>query len=273
MMTHRDANVGYDIVPRRKNTYPRTNDEFLDLPRVIADFVVGESSQLKLGRRARLFLQGSCFAENLYHELRQAAYPCFYNAVVEALNSPLANLHYFDSLLQSRADAAREELAKADVFVLTIGVAPCWFLKTTGEFVMRPDLRHIERFFQRTLTVKESRDALTSVLDLVYRINPQVSMVLTLSPVPLARSFEFESAIVADCVSKSTLRAAIHELISTYQGRKPLYFPAFEIVRWLGAHAGNAYGDDGLPRHVSREYVRHIIASFLGDPEPRSTAG
>jgi GSCFA family protein len=261
-MSLTDPHAGYGIVPRRKNTYPRSNDDFLDLPKLIADFVLDQNSRPGYGAGAKFFLQGSCFAENLYNELK-LAHPCYYNAVIEALNSPLANLHYFSSLVQHPGEQVCQELAKATVFVLTIGVAPCWFRKGSGEFVMGPDQRHMDLFEQRTLSVKESTEALTGVLDLIYRISPRIEIVVTLSPVPLARTFEFDSAIVADCVSKCTLRAAIHEAILGYPGRKPAYFPAFEIVRWVGAHAANAYGDDGLPRHVSKEYVKHIIASFL----------
>ena len=84
----RDPNVGYNVVPRRKNNYPRMNEEFLDLPKVIADFILDEKSKLSFDKNSRFFLQGSCFAENLYAELKRSGYPCFYNAVVEAMNSP-----------------------------------------------------------------------------------------------------------------------------------------------------------------------------------------
>ena len=262
-MTYRDPNVGYDIVPRRKNTYPRTNEEFLDLPKVIADSILQPESLQHIRHDARIFLQGSCFAENLFDELKQANRPCFYNSFVEALNSPLANQRYFEGLLQDTGNPILQHLASADVFVLTIGVAPCWYEKESDQFVMQPNLKRIDDYVQRTLSVKESSEALTRVFDLLYRINPGLTIVLTLSPVPLARTFEFDSAIVADCVSKSTLRAAIHETIAAYPGKKPTYFPAFEIVRWAGAHAGNAFGDDGLPRHISKEYVKQIVASFL----------
>jgi hypothetical protein len=64
-------------------------------------------------------------------------------------------------------------------------------------------------------------------------------------------------------VSKSVLRAAIHETLLACKQNRPIYFPSFEIVRWAGAHAGNAFGEDGVPTHVSASYVKQIIASFL----------
>jgi hypothetical protein len=78
-------------------------------------------------------------------------------------------------------------------------------------------------------------------LSTLSRLNPNIKLVLTLSPVPLARTFEFSSAIVADAVSKSVLRAAIHELIGMYP-EKIFYFPSYEMVTWLGRYRGDAFG-------------------------------
>jgi len=195
--------------------------------------------------------------------LKQSGYPCFYNAVVEAMNSPLANMTYLTNLKSAVNDPVRKEMEKANVYILTIGVAPSWFAKRDGQFVFAPDLRNIAMYVQRTATVKEATDALLQVIKSIREINPTLKIVLTLSPVPLGSTFEFSSAIVADCVSKSVLRAAIHETLLACGDDKTIYFPSFEIVRWVGSHAGNAFGDDGLPRHISTEYVKHIIASFL----------
>lgn len=264
MPVTRDANVGYDIVPRQKNSYPRMNEEFLNLPKVIADFILDENSTLHFDKSTRFFLQGSCFAENLYGELKQSGYPCFYNQVVEALNSPLANKAYLAEIESTAGHPVRAEIEKANVYILTIGVAPSWFLKSSGQFVFAPDLRRMDLYVQRTAKVKEATDALLDVFKAIREINPSIKIVITLSPVPLGRTFEFASAIVADCLSKSVLRAAIHEALQAFgAGQSPIYFPSFEIVRWVGSHAGNAFGDDGLPRHISRDYVKHIISSFL----------
>jgi hypothetical protein len=273
MSVARDANVGYDIVPRRKSSYPRANEEFLDLPKVIADFILDEKSTLHFDKSTRFFLQGSCFAENLHGELSRSGYPCFYNQLVEALNSPLANMAYLTQLKSAPDDPIRKEIEKANVYILTIGVAPSWYVKSSGQFVFAPDVHAMDLFMQRTATVKEATDALLDVFKTIHEINPAIQIVITLSPVPLARTFEFASAIVADCLSKSVLRAAIHEaLLGFGGGKKPIYFPSFEIVRWAGGHAGNAFGDDGLPRHISREYVKHIISSFLSRGEEAGTA-
>ena len=270
--SYKDPNVGYNVVPRRKSRYPRMNEEFLDLPRVIADFILDEKSKLSFGTNSRFFLQGSGFAENLYDELKQAGYPCFYNPVTEALNNPLANKTYLAMLKAAINDPVRNEMQKADIFILTIGVAPSWFARSDGQFVLVPDMRSTSLHVQRTATVKEATDALLDAIKSIREINPTIQIVLTLSPVPLGITFEFSSAIVADCLSKSILRAAVHETLVACGDSKTMYFPSFEIVRWVGAHAGNAFGDDGLPRHISKEYVKHIIASFLSGAAPEANA-
>jgi hypothetical protein len=270
MAIEQDPNVGYDIVPRKKRNYPRRNDEFSNLPRAIADFVLDENSSLRFEKNTRFFLQGSCFAENLHTELEKTGSACFFNQLVEDLNSPLANMQYLGKLIQNPQDLAHQEIRKAHVFILTIGVAPSWFRKSNGEFVLKPDLQNFDAFYQRTISVQEGVQALHYIFRAIYTINPAIKIVVTLSPVPLGGTFEFESAIVADCVSKSVLRASSHEALLTCGDPRPVYFPSFEIVRWIGGHAGNAFGDDGLPRHVSREYVKEIIASFLSCNKDRT---
>lgn len=78
---------------------------------------------------------------------------------------------------------------------------------------------------------------------------------LTVSPVPLNATFEMESAVVADCVSKATLRVAVEDVLR--QGIPGVrYFPSFEIVRWLSAYLPGMYGeDDGSTVHISERVV------------------
>ncbi len=258
-----DPSWGYNVVARKRRHYPRLNEEFVNLPKLITDFILDKESKLKFDKNTRFFLQGSCFAENLYSEMKAAGSPCFYNQVKEELNSPLANMIYLMSLLNNKSDPVYQEIEKADVYLLTIGVAPCWFSRLNSQFVFKPNFLNMALYFQRTLTVAEATQALLQVIKLIYEIKPNMKIVLTLSPVPLRGTFEFESGIVADCISKSVLRAAIHETLLACKQIKPIYFPSFEIVRWVGAHVGNAFGEDGMPAHVSQSYVKQIIASFL----------
>lgn len=247
----------------KKNHYPRDNSDFSELREVIRNFILDETTLPKLSETTGFFLQGSCFTENLTNELKRRGRQCHYEQVVEAYNSPLANFVYFRDLAGNPQQPSYQALQKADVLILTVGVAPCWFRRDNGHFELTPDARELHLYFQRNLTVAESNSAFAGIFDAVYKINPAIDIVFTVSPVALNRTFEFSSGIVADCVSKSTLRASAHETMMGYRGKKPYYFPSFEIVRWLGAHRGDAFGDDGLPRHVSKHYAAAIIAAFL----------
>ncbi len=116
------------------------------------------------------------------------------------------------------------------------------------------------------------------VLDSLRRLAKRPpTIVLTVSPVPLSGTLEFHSAVVADCISKSTLRVACHEVMSVQEGTDVLYWPSFEIVRWLGTHFGpdqpHVYGaHDSNTRHVSEWMVTLIIDLFLEHYSVREAA-
>lgn len=121
-----------------------------------------------------------------------------------------------------------------------------------------------ERYEFRTTTVAENLENLDYIHARIrsFNVKPDLKFVITLSPVPLKGSFEFESAMYADCLSKSTLRVVAHEFIKTHG--TVLYWPSFEIVKWLGAHIGPFYGvDDGASWHISEDLVHVITDLFI----------
>ena len=80
----------------------------------------------------------------------------------------------------------------------------------------------------------------------------------------LLASFEHESAVQADCLSKSTMRLVAHEVVNNSSLANILYWPSFEIFRWAGSNASNYYAaDDGAAWHVSEEKVAGTIKSFV----------
>jgi hypothetical protein len=115
----------------------------------------------------------------------------------------------------------------------------------------------------RTLAPSWNADQIRRIVAAVRTVNPTTRIFLTLSPAPLNYSFEFPSTIVGDCLSKSTLRVAIHEvLLGKPEGVR--YWPSFEVVRWVGSHLGPVFGaEDNQPRHVSDFIVDAIVKSFI----------
>ena len=253
-----------------KITYPRNDSDFNNLTEVIDNWVIDKSIKPFFNKSHRFFTQGSCFAKNIAKYLNENEINVHYNVLEEFLNSPLANSHYFQFLKKNPKEEINTAIKNSDIFILTIGVAPCWFLKETGNFVFSPDPKKINEFFCKTISVQEATESLIDVYQSIKEINENIKIVITLSPVALNKSFEFNSPIFADCLSKSILRVAIHDSINDSKLiNKPIYFPSFEIVRWIGAHRGDAYGNTSgkaeghPPRDVSPHYVDAIIKSFI----------
>ena len=232
---------------------------------------------------------GSCFAENLARRLAAEGYPVHSEPIGEEVNSTWANRFLLKWVEEGAVDGPtrvidevygpqrrerlRAGIIASDVLVLTLGVAPCFFDRETGEFAFSNMSSHTgHQYLQRqcvmrTTTVAENVANLVEILAAADRIAGRPHrFVLTVSPVALAATTEFYSAVIADCLSKSTLRLACQDLI---QARPELiYWPSFEIVRWLGVHytrpEAPVFGaDDGNTRHVSTWLVELIVRLFL----------
>jgi hypothetical protein len=234
---------------------------------------------------------GSCFAENLAARLREAGYEVNSEALGEEINSTYANRYLLDWIELGPCDPPtklmqkvygeetrrrfRRSIEDSDVFVMTLGLAPCFFDGETGDFMFLPARSKTgvdalrATAVMRTTGVTENIRNLSLILDRIRRLAKRPPrIVLTVSPVPLTGTTEFGSAVIADCISKSTLRVACHEVVSQPQNQDVIYWPSFEIVRWLGPHFGPehpmVYGaDDDNTRHVSSWMVRMIIDLFL----------
>ena len=234
---------------------------------------------------------GSCFAYNLGVRLRAAGHRVNFEEIGEEVNSTFANRYLLDWIEHGVAAEGptaimegvygpkmrgrlRQAIAASDIFVLTIGVAPCFFHHQTGAFMFSTMAsntasdRIAEVSLMRTTTVQENAENIRAIIAAVRRIaGRHTKVVLTVSPVPLSGTTEFASAVIADCISKSTLRLACQEVLA---GRPHgvFYWPSFEIVRWLGPHFGSAHPDvygasDGNTRHVSPWLVDIIVDLFL----------
>ena len=226
---------------------------------------------------------GSCFAANLARMLKGAGVDATNLLIEESINSPLANRGFLEGLVDPAGFAhtarlektygteflgrARAQIAGAKVVVLTLGVAPAFFHVASGEFAFLEDYRVLlaeGRVVMRTPPVAETKAVIGEVLALIRALNPSGRLYVTISPVPLIGTAELSSAVIADCVSKTTLRAALHEVLQEGGIADAHYWPSFEIVRWLGAHTAlAAFGaDDNASRHVSNWLVEMIVERF-----------
>jgi GSCFA family protein len=263
--------------------YPRSVEEFSDLDNVIRQSVLNNypADDLLADPQAIVMTQGSCFASNVASSLARLGARVAHLNVNEVINTTIANAMFFEhafggkdcnpavrevfnQIVHAQAlEEFRALVAACRAFILTIGVAPCWFVRGTDQLVLEPDRRRMEDFEMRTTSPSWNAENIRSIIASIRAVNPATRIFLTLSPAPLNWSHEFSSTIVGDCLSKSVLRVAIHEVLSS-QPEGVRYWPSFEVVRWVGCHVGPVFGaEDGQPRHVSNFVVDAIVRSFI----------
>jgi len=194
-----------------------------------------------------------------------------------------------------RLEQLRQSIADSRVLIVTLGntidyhfgadsaapvldavsVAPKFLAITDNESVnLRVAFGAIAQKLGATLrlaTYFETLAALRGLHRSIRSINPAAPIIYTLSPVPIDSAIGLQSArymgpIEIDCISKSTLRTAINDFLSSDEaGEQAYYFPSYELVRWVGAMlpAPNFGEQDAASRHVSSEILNAIYCFFL----------
>jgi hypothetical protein len=99
---------------------------------------------------------------------------------------------------------------------------------------------------------------LSEAYNLIREKNPNVRLILTVSPVPLAATMENRSVLVSTTYSKSVLRVAAEELASSND--KIAYFPSYEII--TGSYSRGSYFGEDL-RAVTEAGVSHVMDLFM----------
>ena len=268
--------------------YPLQRDLEGDFANIIRKHVANEFflSPPIFGREAHFVTFGSCFAGNVATELKRHGRSVWHLPIGEDINNTFTNRIFFEwasgsinvdekysenikNLLKLSQYQTIEQLKKADCFIYTLGLGAAFFDSEFGGNAVIPNSDWVgsrilsESYTFRTTGVDENVQNIMEIIRLIRIINPDVKIILTLSPIPLLVSFERASAVLADCVSKSILRVAVHEVMKKNL-QNVYYWPSFEAVRWIYPHIGQVYGnDDGVSRHVSSEVISSIIDVFL----------
>jgi hypothetical protein len=68
--------------------------------------------------------------------------------------------------------------------------------------------------------------------------------------------------IVADCISKSTLRIALHQLMNL-KLNDVYYFPSFEILKWLAPMVDVIWYEDNMLAHIQKRWTDYTISTFM----------
>ena len=175
----------------------------------------------------------------------------------------------FSSLEQLRADrdahfeAVRAMFETADVFVFTLGLTEAWWSKDDHAVVpLAPGVLGAnlprDAYVPKNFTAMEVMEDLQQLIGLFQKVNPQVRILLTVSPVPLVATFEDDHVLAATTYSKSVLRVAAGEIAKS--NAHVAYFPSYEII--TGSFNRGRYFANDL-RQVTSSGVDHVMKCFL----------
>lgn len=161
--------------------------------------------------------------------------------------------------LRAHAQAVREAVERAEVFIVTPGVAEVWKSRADGStFAQAPPKEAFdpEKHLFELSSVEENIENLERMYRAMREINPRLQVIVTVSPVPLLATFRSTNCVIADTVSKATLRVAVDRFCA--RNPEVIYFPSYEIVQRLSVQP---FEHDNL--HIKYEMVEKIMVAFM----------
>jgi hypothetical protein len=154
----------------------------------------------------------------------------------------------------------REAFSNADHFIFTFGMTEVFVNRRSGKIAnQKPGYGlggGVDETDYRRAGFAENLAVITRLVDLISAVKPKAKIFMTVSPVPLKRTFSGEDIFVANAISKSTLRAVLAEIGAVRSN--VVYFPSYDAVMAKGEAA---FEEDG--RHVRRELVTEITQGFV----------
>lgn len=190
----------------------------------------------------RMLFVGSCFADSMGRRFADDRFRAVVNPFGVMYN-PASVLHTVE----------RYEGEPPEVAVLTLGTNHVYILKETGEIVDNCRKRPQRLFREELLTVDGCLGYLSRAVDTLLSRNPDVRIVVTVSPIRYAKYGFHGSAL-----SKAVLLLAADRLASMYPDVVE-YFPAYEIVN-DELRDYRFYAEDML--HPSQQAVAYIWERF-----------
>lgn len=157
--------------------------------------------------------------------------------------------------------------SQADVFIFTLGLTEAWVSAIDGAvFPACPGTvagtfdSQKHRF--HNFTISEIVSDLVNFIDELRELSPSASVILTVSPVPLAATATGQHVLCASTYSKSVLRCAAQQVCEI--ASNTYYFPSYEII--TGPQAPNIFFEKDR-RAVSAAGIEAVMTAFLAHCE------
>ena len=179
--------------------------------------------EFEIGPCEETLFVGSCFADAIGQRFRVEGFPVTINPFGTMYN-PVSILHTLQRLYTSASTSLvkSDSVAVPALVFLTLGTNHVYRLKSTGEIVDNCQKRPATLFQEEELTVDQCADYLRQSIVLLRQVNPDVHIVLTVSPIRY-RKYGYH----ASQLSKATLLLAINTIVSDSLAT---YFPSYEIL-------------------------------------------
>ena len=123
--------------------------------------------------------------------------------------------------LNNQIELTASELKKASHIIITLGTA--WVYRHINKGVRVANCHKVpqKQFTKELLSVEQITDTLKNILHVIHEMNPNASVIFTVSPVR-----HLKDGFVENTQSKAHLISAIHQVVD----KASFYFPAFEIM-------------------------------------------
>lgn len=169
-------------------------------------------------------------------------------------------------VIASRASTARafgRSILETDVFVFTLGLTEGWENADTGQvYPMCPGALagtfdpscHVFKNYQ----YPEIKQDLETSLLLMQEMNPDIKILLTVSPVPLTATASEDHVLVASTYSKSVLRSVAGDMAHSHPCVS--YFPSYEII--TGTPSRGMFYEENM-RSVAQQGVDVVMEYFF----------
>lgn len=114
-------------------------------------------------------------------------------------------------------------LKEADFLFITFGTSIIYQLKSTGQVVSNCHKVPAGEFVRRKISVEEIIKEYSTLIETLFKYNPNISVVFTVSPVR-----HWKDGAHQNQLSKSVLLLAIDQLCNSHP--QTFYFPSYEIM-------------------------------------------
>ena len=207
---------------------------------------------------------GSCFAAEIGRRFQEEQFRAMANPYGVMYN-PASILHTIARLYSSVPSAVPSNQQSAKTAFLTLGTNHVYRLKETGEIVDNCQKRPQSLFTEEELSVEECAGYLQQAIDILRQMNPEIHIVLTVSPIRY-RKYGYHGSQL----SKATLLLAVEKVLGNprrfYQ--EDMLHPSQQAVDYIWERLVEIYFSDEAKTFLEEWHpIKQALNHKPFDPE------